>query len=724
MPRKKLTVAIAGNPNSGKTTIFNHLTGARHRVGNWAGVTVEKKEGFVSYKGYDLTFVDLPGTYSLTAYSVEEVIARNFILDESPDIVLNILDAANLERNLFMPTQLVELEAKVLFVLNMVDTAEKRGISIDEKKFSEFAGTPVIKTIGNKNKGINKILDEVIELAEKKGTPKSHMRLKYCDEVENALGSIQKIISLDKEFVKDYPLRWLSLKLLEGDKEERRKLKGSSVEREVLEQVSKSTNYIERVYEEELSSIIARQSYGFIHGLCREVVHSTIQARIILSDKIDFFLTSRLLGIPIFLGIMWLMFKATFTFGELPMSWIESFFGAASSTAQAVLPAGLLKDLVINGVIAGIGGIMVFLPNILILFLFISFFEDTGYMARAAFIMDRLMRSIGLHGKSFIPLIMGFGCNVPAIMATRTLETRRDRILSILINPYISCNARLPIYVLFVSAFFADNKSNVIFSLYMLGICVAIFSGMLFRRLFFPGDSEPFVMELPPYRLPTLKSTAIHMWEKSVIFIKKIWRVIIAGSIVIWFLGNFPQNIKLSRDYDSEILSLNNKIQTLTPGSEYNSKTLAEKVEALSKQKDAERVERTYIGQLGKFMEPVFRPLGFDWRNSVALVCGFVAKEIVVSTHGVLFKLGEDASEESGGLVKAIKNSHMTPLTAYAFMAFTLLYTPCLATIGIIKKETGSWKWTAFSITYSLCIAWIVAFAIFHGGLFIQSFLV
>jgi len=621
MPPKKLKVAIAGNPNSGKTTIFNNLTGTRHRVGNWPGVTVEKKEGFVSYKDFDITLVDLPGTYSLSAYSIEEVVARKFIVEESPDVVVNVLDASNLERNLYLSMQLIELGVKLVFVLNMVDTAENRGIFIDEKRFSELAGVQVVKTVGNKNKGLEDILEALKKASESEKLTTSRIRLKYGDEVEEEIKKIQSVLAEDTELSSSYPLRWLGVKLFERDKEVMQAVKSSSVGEKIAAQVFESQKHIESIYEDEPEAVIADHRYGFIHGLCKELLHKSVEERIVFSDKIDMLLTNRLLGIPIFFCIMWIMFKATFSVGEIPMGCI-------------------------NGVIAGIAGIIVFLPNILILFLFISFFEDTGYMARAAFIMDRVMHSIGLHGKSFIPLLMGFGCNVPAIMATRTVENKRDRILSILINPYISCNARLPIYILFAGAFFPNNADNVIFSIYMLGICVSIFSGMLFKKFLFKGEAEPFVMELPPYRLPSLKSTAIHMWDKGVVFVKKIWRVVMVGSVLIWFLGNFPRHIDYSVNYGKEIRRVEKNFEILAEAGRGSKKNLEkekkEKIAVLINLKKAEHQEKTYIGRLGKFIEPVFAPLGFNWKNSVALICGFIAKEIVVSTHSVLFKMGEE----------------------------------------------------------------------------------
>lgn len=722
---RKLTIALAGNPNSGKTTIFNNLTGSRQRVGNWAGVTVEKKYGIAKYAGYEITVVDLPGTYSLTAYSIEEIISRDFIVNERPDVVVDILDAASLERNLYLATQCIELGVKMVFALNMVDTAEKHGMTIDENKLALLTGVPTVRTLGSKNQGTEKLLNEIIRVVEDKDPLSRHVHIPYGEEVEEEVKKLQSDIREKTDWQKRLSTRWLSVKLLEGDQNISGKVAEAPGGREILDLAQTSRNHLENIYETDIENILTDQRYGYIHGLCMEVVRRTAVGQVTLSEKIDKVLTHRLLGIPIFFGLMWIVYQLTFKLGDVPLGWIESTLEWLTIMLQDNMPAGLVRDLLINGVIGGVGGVILFIPHIMILFLCTSFLDDTGYMARAAFLMDRIMHLLGLHGKSFIALLMGIGCNVPAIMATRTLESKRDRILTILINPYISCSARLPIYILMTGAFFSHNAGNIIFSIYLLGIVLAILSGRLFKWLFFRGEAAPFVLELPPYRLPTFKSILIHMWEKGSVFIKKIWRIVFIGSVLIWYLGAFPRNIRYARQYEKEIESVKLHYQKILAvnKSENQKKQLEQerdqRIMQLSYQKEGERQAKSFLGRMGHVIEPLVRPLGFDWRNGVALVSGFVAKEIVVSVHGVLFQVGKDLDEGNQGLLEALRHSHMTPLIAYVFMVFSLLYTPCLAAVGAIKKETGSWKWTLFSVTYSLALAWIVAFAVYQAGKFL-----
>jgi len=680
MKQKNITVAIAGNPNSGKTTIFNNLTGSRQKVGNWSGVTVEKKQGTVHFQGYEIKVVDLPGIYSLTPYSLEEIIARDFIIDEKPDIVIDIIDSSNLERNLYLAVQLVELGVKLILVLNMIDEATSKGMVIDQQKMGSLFGTPVVATIGSRNIGMERLLEEVVKVAENQEPVSRHIHVPFGEEVEEEIRKLQARIWEFPELTSRYSTRWLSVKLLENDSEIMTTLESAdSKYAPVLRQSKRSSSHLHDIFEEEPENFLAERRYGFIHGLLREAVKMPKESGLTLSQKIDKVITNRILGFPIFLLLMWAMFQLTFTVGQYPAGWIDEGVMWLSKQLSLFLPSGTTKNLIIDGIIGGVGGIIVFLPNIMILFLCISFFEDTGYMARAAFIMDKVMHTLGLHGKSFIPLLMGFGCNVPAIMATRTLENKKDRILTILIIPLMSCSARLPVYILLTGAFFPENAGNVIFSLYLLGVILSVISGQIFRRILLKLDAAPFVLELPPYRMPTLKSTMIHMWEKGYIFLKKMGTVILAGSMLIWFLSSFPQPVFTNHLTKADIM------------------------------------EQTYIGRLGKLLSPVVKPLGFDWRGGVALITGFFAKEIVVSTYGVLYQVGEKG-EESEGLRSALQHSGMTPLTAYAFMVFTLIYTPCLGTVAAIRRETGSWGWTFFSIGYSITLAWMLAFLILQGG--------
>ena len=671
---KPVTVALSGNPNAGKTTIFNNLTGGRQHVGNWPGVTVEKKEGTTRFAGSELRVIDLPGTYSLTAYSLEEVIVRDYVTLENPDLVVDIVDASNIERNLYLTTQLMELGVHVVIALNMMDVATARGINIDVELLSELLGIPVVPTVGLRNRGTEQLKNAILSTV--KGAAKFRdIKVNYGMEIEEEISKLQQAIEQDDsvsgEFLGNYSSRWLAVKLLEEDEKVEEDLsKYSEPGSALLKQVEASRDHLFTIFSEDIETVIVDNRYGFVAGVVREAVEREFEEPITLSDRIDRILTNRVLGFPFFALFMWLMFFLTFFLGKYPMNWIDHLMrGLGNLINTNITSPAWLQSMLVDGVVGGVGSVLVFLPQIFIIFICISILEDTGYMARAAFIMDRIMHWLGLHGKSFIPLLMGFGCNVPAVMATRTLESDKDRMITILVNPLMSCTARLPVYALFTAAFFAAHQGTVTFSLYLLGIILAVAMAKLFRRFLFPGESEPFVMELPPYRLPTLKGTFIHMWERGSMFLRKAGTVILAGSVVMWTLSYLP------------------------PGVEYGSGA-------------------SLAGKIGHVLEPLVKPLGFDWRAAVALLFGFVAKEIVVSTYGTLLGVGENRAMISPGL-----HQFFTPLTAYGFMAFTLIYTPCLATIAVIKKETGSWKWTAFAVGYSLVLAWIVAFVIYRVGL-------
>ena len=675
---KTITIALAGNPNSGKTTTFNNLTGTRQKVGNWPGVTVEKKEGRISKFGYDLNIIDLPGTYSLTPFSIEEIVAREFILDETPDVVIDIIDASNLERSLYLATQLRELDCcKVLFALNMADLAKSRGIKIDGEKLSELLDVPVVFTVGNKNQGIDDLLKKAIELSESPYQPLQR-RVKYNQDVEEAIEKLKNIIIDKTDGQIPYDTRWTAIKLLEDDKIIKEviteKVKNSADG--IFNETAKLRQHLMNRFDEDPEIIMTDERYGFIAGVIKEVHTTSTRQRVDISRNIDLVLTNRFLGFPIFIFFIWAMFQLTFTLGHYPMDWIDTGIQFFSGGLDHLLPESILKDLLIDGVIAGVGSVIIFLPNILILFFFISLFEDTGYMSRAAFLMDKIMHLIGLHGKSFIPMIIGFGCNVPAIMATRTLESEKDRILTILITPFMSCSARLPVYIVLAGTFFGVHAGSVIFGIYLTGIVISVATGRLFRSTLLKGADAPFVMELPPYRMPMAKSLAIHMWDRGKIFLKKMGGIILVGSIVIWVLSTFPRDNINTADQNTQ-------------------------------------TESTFIGYIGKAVAPVFSPIGIDWRGGVALLTGFVAKEIVVSTMGVLYG-GE--GDDSDALQQALLSSGMSKLSALAMMVFVLLYVPCLATIAAIKRETGSLKWTLFSVVYSTSLAWIMAFVVYQGG--------
>ena len=677
---KVLRVALCGNPNAGKTCIFNALTGSRQHVGNWAGVTVEKKEGYVNFEEYVVEVVDLPGTYSLTAFSIEELVARDYIINENPDVIINVIDSTNLDRNLYLTTQLIELGCKAVVALNMTDEAEHKGIMIDRKKLSELLGMPVVNTIGTTGEGIKELLQNAVAIKEAKEPLSRHIHINYGAEVEEEIRKIQTELKKDVLLRKTYSTRWLAVKLLEHDKQVAEGVAEKFENKEqIMVQVNASHSHVETILNDESETILADARYGFVKGVLAETYSHRVIGRVELSEKIDKVLTNRWLGIPILFGFLWVMFQATFTLGAFPKDLIDKMVAQFSILVAGAMPAGLLKSLVVDGIISGVGGVVGFLPNILILFFFISLFEDTGYMARGAFIMDRVMHTMGLHGKSFIPMIMGFGCNTSAMMGTRTLENKTDRLLTILINPLISCSARLPVYILLAGAFFGKNAGNVIFVVYLTGIVLAILMGQLFRKTLLKGESAPFVMELPPYRFPSFKSILIHMWEKGSNFLKKMGGIILAASIVIWFATAFP------------------------------------KVNHVPGQPSVDQIEQSYAGQAGKFLEPVLKPLGFSWKCGVALITGVAAKEIVVSTFGVLYHAEDEVSARSESLRKALRQD-MTPLSALSFMLFTLIYIPCASALATMYRELGSAKWTLFGIGYSLTLAWVVSFAVFQGG--------
>jgi len=718
---KTLTIALAGNPNSGKTTIFNNLTGGHQKVGNWPGVTVEKKEGTAIHNGYTIRVVDLPGTYSLTAYSQEEIIARNYIINESPDLVVDVIDASNLERNLYLASQLIDLGVKLVFTLNMIDVAQSRGQIIDHEQLAVLMGVPCIPTVGSKNEGTRELLEAIVRVAEDRESITRHIHIDYGRELEAEIATVQGSIRAAQPSMDEHHARWMGIKLLENDEEVIKAIEKKPRTKAVLDQRKHSTEHLQKILGDDPETLIADRRYGFIHGALTETLRHTRKDRRYLSDRVDTVLTNRLLGFPIFIFFIWAMFQLTFNLGNYPMAWIDAGVGLLAQFVGGLMGEGLLRGLVVDGIISGVGGVAVFLPNIFILFFCIALFEDTGYMARAAFIMDKIMHTLGLHGKSFIPMIMGFGCNVPAIMATRVLESRRDRILTMLINPLISCSGRLPVYVLIAGALFGARAGNVIFSIYLIGIAMAILMGQIFKRTLFRGEIAPFVLELPPYRMPTLRGTVIHMWERGSIFIKKMGGVILVGSIVVWALSSFPQTVDYSRDYEAQKGRIHQEYAVVIQGAEQEqAAALTEerdrKIAEVETLKKKEFQEKSLLGRLGKGIAPVLRPLGFDWRAGVALLTGFVAKEIVVSTFGVLYQVGGEAGEESESLRAAI-SKNMTPLVGYAFMIFVLAYTPCVATVAVIRRESGSWGWTAFAVGYGIALAWILAFVIYRGGM-------
>lgn len=721
---KELTIALAGNPNCGKTTIFNNLTGARQKVGNWPGVTIEKKEGLLKYRQHTLRVVDLPGTYSLTPFSMEEITTRDFIINEHPDIVINIIDASNLERSLFLALQVMELGRPVLFVLNMADMAEARGMRINEKKLAALLDVPVVFTVGNKNKGMDRLIDAAIEECAAFENGKESRVIRYGNDTESCIGQLEALIHETQAMTKDSLVRWHAIKLLEGDTIEKQRILTQFPQQgpHLVETAEECRKRIFDLFQDDFEMVITEDRYGVIAGILRETVTNTAKKRIDMSRNIDRVLTDRFLGIPVFIFFIWVMFQTTFTLGAYPMAWIESGVTGLTLWLDQLLPASMFKSMLVDGVVAGIGSVIVFLPNILLLFFFIALFEDTGYMARAAFLMDRVMHTAGLHGKSFIPMLMGFGCNVPAIMAARTLEHQKDRILTILMTPFMSCSARLPVYIVLAGSFFAHRAGTVIFALYASGIIIAIVSGRILRTLFFKGADAPFVMELPPYRMPMLKSLLIHMWDRSKMFLKKMGGVILVGSIIIWVLSSFPKDITYSQDYDALQVRVQARYTQQIKDADSDQQAvlhqnLASELKKIHTKKEQERVSKSYIGQLGHFLEPLFAPLGIGWQAGVAIVTGFVAKEVVVSTMGVLYGVGETQGQ---ALTTALKQSGMTMLSALSMMVFVLLYVPCFATVVAIYRET-SLKWACFNVIYTTLVAWTLSFLVYQTGMLLRG---
>ncbi len=720
---KTISVALVGNPNCGKTTLFNYASGSTERVGNYAGVTVDAKEARFKQPPYTFVISDLPGTYSITEYSPEELFVRNHIIEKRPDVVVNVIDASNLERNLYLTTQLIDMNIKVVIALNMYDELEKKADRFNYKHLGQMIGIPVIPTVASKGKGLKELFNRIIEVYEERDPVVRHVHINYGAEIEQSIRAIREALKKDEQRNKNYSTRYLAIKLLEEDQPTLRLLQQVPFFETIRETADRETSRLEKMMGDQSETLIADAKYGFIAGALRETYRPGAQVRRDQSREIDKVLTHKVWGFPVFIFFIWLTFQATFTLGSYPMDWMETGIGWIGDLIATSVPPGPLNDLIVDGIIGGVGGVIVFLPNILILFFFISLMEDSGYMARAAFIMDKLMHKIGLHGKSFIPLIMGFGCNVPAVMATRTLDNRNDRLLTMLIIPFMSCSARLPVYVLLISAFFYEYQGALLFLIYFLGIALAVLLGLFFKKTLFAKKEVPFVMELPPYRMPTLRNTTIHMWHKGSQYLKKMGTVILFASILIWALGYYPRHVEYSKDYDA----LRTRVeadQTLTDTQK------AGQVEQLTLLKEEERQEQSFIGKMGHFIEPVIFPLGFDWKIGMSIITGMAAKEIVVSSMGVLYQASLHADENTQSLKEKLQQQTFTngpktgqkvfsPLVAFGLMVFVLIYFPCIAVVAAIKKE-ASWKWAAFTSVYTTVLAWIAAFAVYQiGSLFV-----
>lgn len=708
---KQLTVALAGNPNSGKTTIFNNLTGANQHVGNFPGVTVEKKEGYLNYGGYRIKFVDLPGTYSLSAGSIDEIIARKFIIEDRPDIVVDIVDASNIERNLYLSTQISELGIPMIIALNMSDMSQKIGINIDHRYLSTLLNIPVIPTVGHKKKGMNELLQTIIDISENR-LEAEPARVKYGKDFQAEIDRLRDLIIQDKSAVNGFKPDWLGLKLIEDDNETKLALAKHKRFEDLLKQAQASRDRLRALFGDEPASVITDKRYGFVSGACSEATSMTAERRHDISDSIDYLLIHPNFGLPIFAVLMWLMFHLTFSIGKKPMEWIDWLVGWIGGLAAAYIPEGLINSLVVDGIIGGVGGVIVFLPNIMLLFLAIAILEDTGYMARAAFIMDRIMHRIGLHGKSFIPMLIGFGCTVPAYMGSRIIEDKTDRLITMHVTNFMSCGARLPVYILIGGAFWPQNAGTVVFSIYVLGIIVAITMVKVLRLTRFKGMSSPLVMELPPYRVPTLRSLLLHMWERSWLYLRKAGTIILGISIIMWFLMTFPKPGSYSRDYNSLI----NSAETSYLAGEINDTEKDRLVAGYENLIAAENLKHSLAGQLGRLIEPIIKPLGFDWRMGIAIISGLAAKEVVVSTMGTVYGIGE-VDEGSESLRQSLtQDPKYSKLVAYSFLVFILIYAPCLAAMAVFLRESGSFKETLFQFFYTILLAWGMSLAIYQGG--------
>lgn len=670
---RTINIALIGNPNCGKTSLFNIASGSHEHVGNYSGVTVDATQGRFNYGGYEFNIIDLPGTYSLSAYSPEELYVRRYLKDEMPDVIVNVVVASNLERNLYLSTELIDMDRSMVIALNMYDELQSTGADLDYETLGNMIGVPIVPTVSRTGKGIEDLFNRIIEVYEGRDKTVRHVHVSLGNDIESGVKLLKDALKQDKSVEAHFSPRYLAIKLLERDREVERLLQGVSPNYEkLIELRDREARRIERLCDEDITSAIANEKYGFIAGALAETMTDSKKDATHSTRLIDALVTSKLFGYPIFLVIMFFIFWATFQVGSYPMSWIDAGVDLLDKWVNGVMADGPLKSLISDGIIGGVGGVIVFLPNILILYFFISFMEDSGYMARAAFIMDKVMHKIGLHGKSFIPLIMGFGCNVPALLASRAIESKSSRIITILINPFMSCSARLPIYLLLAGAFFKEYAALVFFGLYITGILVAIVTAKLLRKFYFKADETPFVMELPPYRIPTIKTSLRHMWDKGAQYLRKMGGIILFASIVVWALNYFPHHDD-GREENAAVVAQSSEINFETD---------------------------SFLEMMGKAVNPVMEPIGFHWRATVAAVAGVPAKEIVVSTLGVV-----DGTNE------------FNYASALSFMVFILLYCPCLASVTAIIKETGNWRYGAFSVIYNTLIAWVVAFVVYHIAL-------
>ncbi|MDR2617851.1 MAG: ferrous iron transport protein B [Treponema sp.] len=710
-PDAGIRIALAGNPNSGKTTLFNAITGAHHKVGNYPGVTVEKREGVRVRGARQYHFIDLPGIYSLTAYSIDEVVARDFILDENPDIIVDVLDSTNLERNLYLCLQFQELGIPVVGALNMTDEAEAKGISIDEKTLSQTLGIPMVKTVGPKGAGMDDLLDCIDSIVSRPSggpveAPGGRHSITYGDEIEAKLQDLGNLILTDTGFSARFPVRWLAVKLLEKDANAFERLKCHPRAAEIGACAKEAGLWIDRHFGKDSEIIITEQRYGYIRGAVKESIKLIKHSDFSVTEAVDKVIMNRFLALPIFILVLWTMFQITFFLGEYPMTWLEILFGLMGDFFTFVIPEGLLRSLIVDGIIGGVGGVLSFVPLIVILFFLLSILEDVGYMSRAAFATDKFLHAFGLHGQSIVPLMLGFGCSVPAIMASRTLKSPRDRILTVLITPLMSCGAKLPVHVLLAAAFFPEHAANMVILIYSIGVALSLICALVLKRTILKGDPTPFVMELPPYRAPTLRGVLWHVWEKTWMYMKKAGTVILASSIIIWAITTFP----------SYKMNGSEKTELAAAFSRENPEADSAGLETYLANAEAQNaLAYSFAGRLGHFLEPLFRPLGFDWKIAVASVTGFAAKEVIVSTLGILYRVGA-GEEENEGLRDALnRDSHMRPLAAFVLMLFTLIIPPCFAALAAMKAEIGA-RWVGFELVFLFCLGWALGFIVYQAG--------
>jgi len=704
---KVINVGLIGNPNSGKTSIFNFICRSHEHVGNYGGVTVDTKQGQIEYHGYTFNIFDLPGTYSLSHYSPEEIYVRDYIFDASPDVIVNVVDSSNLERNLYLTTQLLDMDARLVIALNMFDELKSKGDRFDYITFGKMIGAKIVPTVGSRGKGLAQLFEAIIAKYNEPADERRNVSINYGNDMEESLSRIQKYLEKPEflEIKGKFSARFTAIKLLEKDTDIISKIPADKYEGKFKDKVNSEIENLESLSGEDTTTLIADAKYGFIAGALKETYQKNQVQKMQNSEKIDRILTHKIFGLPIFFLLLWIMFEVTFRLGQYPVDWIESGVSWLSALADLHLPAGDLKDLGIQGIIGGIGGVIVFLPNILILFFFISILEDTGYMARSAFLMDKFMHTIGLHGKSFIPMVMGFGCNVPAILSTRIIESRNNRIITMLILPFMSCSARLPVYILIIGTFFPSHQGTVLFGIYLLGIALAVITALLLRRFHFRKEDIPFVMELPPYRIPAARNTLRHMWHKAFQYLQKIGSVVLIASIIIWGLGYYPKNSQILTNLEKTEYTQNNNSISSNQGINPN-----------------EEIGTTYLESIGKFIEPVIRPLGFDWKMGVSLLAGVAAKEVVVSTMGVIYEQGdmENSKSSLGEKLKAQTYTDGSPVyspaAALAFLVFILIYFPCIAVVVAVAKESGSALYAAFLVIYTSGLAWILSFLVFQFG--------